>query len=93
MAPRSRFTLCLLLVLAVTFAGLAVFSPLHKHDQQSPTKCSLNNLDAQQTDGPVAVLTLPCLARVGVPDPLPALVLVVHEVAYQRPSRAPPVVA
>jgi hypothetical protein len=55
----------MLLALVVAFAGIAVFSPLHKHDLKSPTKCSLNNLDAQQTDGPAAINTLPALTRLG----------------------------
>jgi hypothetical protein len=80
------------MALVVAFAGIAVFSPLHKHDLKSPTKCSLNNLDAQQTDGPAAITSLPALSwlgsrlaeeRIAQPDLRAAAIL---------STRAPPIV-
>ncbi len=72
-------------------AGLAlvVVSPLHKHDLRTH-KCSLNNIEGLQADGPSVVLELPGLVDLGVdarvdrPSPMPEMQLL------PATGRAPP---
>lgn len=82
--------LTILLAIVVAAVGIAIFSPLHKHDRNSSTKCSLGNIDAQQTDGPL------CLWEIPQPEQT-AILLVVAGPAGRAattpqdvPARAPP---
>ena len=91
MAYRSPSRwLTILLAIAVAAVGIAIFSPLHKHERNSSTKCSLGNIDAQQSDGPL------CLWEIPQPEQT-AILFVVSRPTGQAattpqdvPARAPP---
>jgi hypothetical protein len=54
----GKKTLSAILAIMVAVSGLLIFSPLHVHDRNAPTKCSLNNLDAHQAEGASVVFEL-----------------------------------
>lgn len=63
----SRLVPVLLTLLAV-WAGLAIFSPLHKHDLSAPSHCTLNHLEAQQAEGAVIAMPEFSLVLLGAPE-------------------------
>jgi hypothetical protein len=80
----------LLLATLLAWAAFAVFSPIHKHDLGSPAKCSLNHLEAQQAEGPVAVLPDFSLVLIGSSDRSPEPERAAHPMDRRLPARAPP---
>jgi hypothetical protein len=78
------------LALLVLFAGLAVFSPLHKHDPKSSGRCSLNNLEGFVTDGQILVLEIPKLTILGAHSILATFEGVRHRDADTIAARGPP---
>jgi uncharacterized protein YggE len=81
----------ILLAALIAFAALAVFSPIHKHDLNAPTKCTLNHLDSQQAEGTVVVLPDISLVLVGVSELQPEAERAAHLSESRLPARAPPV--
>lgn len=65
MTTHHRQLGCILLAILMAGLALAVVSPLHKHDLRTH-KCSLNNIEGLQADGPAVVLELPDLADLGL---------------------------
>ena len=83
--------LTILLVIAIAVVGIAVFSPLHKHDRQSKTKCSLGNIDAQQCDGVLVFWELPQLQQSIAAIPVATHIGIATARPLELPARAPPV--
>ena len=80
----------LLFATLFAWAALAVFSPIHKHDLNSPAKCSLNHLEAQQAEGAVTVLPDFALVLVGIPETPAQPERAAHPMEQRLPARAPP---
>lgn len=80
----------ILLALLLSFFAVAIYSPLHVHENGDPKKCSLNDIEHQVADAVAPVLDLPKptteQVRVEVPaTPAPADVAV-----RTAASRGPP---
>lgn len=82
--------MCLSMAILIAFAGIVIFTSLHKHDLRSPAKCSLNNLDAQQTDGPTVVAVPPAPVFIGVHRVEEESVRASEAAPLRLPARAPP---
>ncbi len=72
------------------WASFAIFSPLHRHDLESPTKCTLNNLDAQQAETPLVIDTLPSVTFRERLDSPAAPRFTPAPLYSKKPARAPP---
>lgn len=73
----------------MTGLALAVVSPLHKHDLRT-NKCSLNNIESLQTDGPAVVVDLPVLADLGLDVPIELPTELPQAQQLPATGRAPP---
>lgn len=83
--------MAVLLVILLSFFAVAIYSPLHVHQNGDPKKCSLNDIEHQVADAIALVLDLPkpTTEQVRVEDagtPVPADVAVAAAT-----SRGPPV--
>jgi len=79
--------IAILLALLLSFFAVAIYSPLHVHENGDPKKCSLNDIEHQVADAVAPVLDLPkpTTEQVRTEDPAaPALPEVAVRVAASR---------
>ena len=82
-----RVLLAIFLATLVCAAGIAVFSPLHKHHRG---QCSLHNLEGCQPDQVMVAVPVPLPGLSGWLDQEPAVVVRLLVATVELPARAPP---
>ena len=90
-AAAAKARIALLLALLLGFFAIAIYSPLHVHENGDPKKCSLNDIEHQVADSIAPVLDLPKPISERVLIELPALPALPEVSPRTAASRGPPV--
>lgn len=80
----------ILLALLLSFFAVAIYSPLHVHENGDPKKCSLNDIEHQVADAVAPVLDLPKPTTEQVRIEVPATPAPVDVALRPAASRGPP---
>lgn len=86
-SPQFRKLISILLIAFVCFVAIAIYSPLHKHQNGW---CSLNNVESCQAEEAQAILPPPQLTIAGLAEPTYQLRACPFLAPARVPARAPP---
>lgn len=89
-AKATQRRVAILLATLLSFFAIAIYSPLHVHENGDPKKCSLNDIEHQVADAVAPVLDLPKPTAEQVRLEAPAVPAPADVAVLAATSRGPP---